>query len=287
MKALRNKKFGRPGARLAALALAAALAGWGALRAAVPDTFYTAPGEPLRLAALPFLQAGAQQAAAAAPAASQENGGGQNAALRLFGVLPVKTVRTVAAARRSVTVSGAPFGVKMFADGALIVAFSDQYTALGTENPAKEAGLRLGDRIVSAGGQPVRGNADLAAAVTAAGGQPLTICYQRGGAQHTTTLTPVADRDTGAWRAGVWVRDSSAGIGTLTFTDPQRGTFAGLGHAVSDSDTGAAFALLSGEIVPVSILGVQKGAAGAPGALKGEFSGTSVGTVRANDEAGV
>ena len=133
----------------------------------------------------------------------------------------------------------------------------------------------------------MRGNADLTAAVTAAAGQPLTIEYQRGGAQCTATLTPVADRDTGAWRAGVWVRDSSAGIGTLTFTDPEHATFAGLGHAVSDTDTGEAFALLSGEIVPVAIRAVRKGAAGSPGELKGEFSGTAMGTVRANDATGV
>lgn len=278
----KKRRFGA----LAALVLAA-LAVWGALRAAVPDMLYLEPGRPLTLASLPFLQAGAPAADAAAPAASTATGGSQNTTLRLFGVLPVKTVRTVQAARRTVLVSGAPFGVKMLADGALIVAFSDQYTALGAENPAKAAGLRLGDLIVSAGGVPVRGNADLTAAVTAAAGRPLTIEYRRGGAQCTATLTPVADRDTGAWRAGVWVRDSSAGIGTLTFTDPEHATFAGLGHAVSDTDTGEAFALLSGEIVPVAIRAVRKGAAGSPGELKGEFSGTAMGTVRANDATGV
>ena len=272
----KKRRFGA----LAALVLAA-LAAWGALRAAVPDTLYLEPGRPLTLASLSFLQAGAPAADAAAPAASTATGGSQNTTLRLFGVLPVKTVRTVQAARRTVLVSGAPFGVKMLADGALIVAFSDQYTALGAENPAKAAGLRLGDLIVSAGGVPVRGNADLTAAVTAAAGRPLAIEYRRGGAQCT------ADRDTGAWRAGVWVRDSSAGIGTLTFTDPEHATFAGLGHAVSDTDTGEAFALLSGEIVPVAIRAVRKGAAGSPGELRGEFSGTAMGTVRANDATGV
>ena len=166
----KKRRFGA----LAALVLAA-LAAWGALRAAVPDTLYLEPGRPLTLASLPFLQAGAPAADAAAPAASTATGGSKNTTLRLFGVLPVKTVRTVQAARRTVLVSGAPFGVKMLADGALIVAFSDPYTPLGAENPAKAAGLRLGDLIVSAGGVPVRGNAALTAAVTAAAGQPLTI----------------------------------------------------------------------------------------------------------------
>ena len=285
---MRKKRTLRRAAALAALLLAGGLAaGWFRLRAALPDTFTLAPGQALTVGSLPFLQAGAPSAGPAAAAGSVQADTSRNQTLRLFGVVPVKTVRTVETPRRTVTVSGAPFGVKMFSDGALVVAFSDQYTAFGTENPAKEAGLRLGDLIVSAGGRPVRSNAELSAVVTAAAGQPLPLTYLRDGVQHTTTLTPVTDRDTGAWRAGVWVRDSSAGIGTLTFTDPARGTFAGLGHAVSDSDTGAELTLLSGEIVPVSILAVQKGTAGVPGELKGEFSGVALGAVRANDTTGV
>lgn len=265
--------------------LATALLG---LRAALPDTFYIEPGGTLTLAAMPFLQAGEPSRGSTAAVSGSSETGSANQTLRLFGMLPVKTVRTVASATRTVTVSGAPFGVKMFADGALVVAFSDQLTALGTENPAKEAGLRLGDVIVSAAGQAIHGNEELSMAITSAEGDPIEVVFSRDGVQHTCTLTPVRDRDSGVWRAGVWVRDSSAGIGTLTFVDTEYGTFAGLGHAVSDSDTGADFPLLSGEIVPVTIIGVQKGAAGVPGELQGEFSGAAaLGTVSANDATGV
>lgn len=265
--------------------LATALLG---LRAALPDTFYIEPGGTLTLAAMPFLQAGEPSRGSTAAVSGSSETGSANQTLRLFGMLPVKTVRTVASATRTVTVSGAPFGVKMFADGALVVAFSDQLTALGTENPAKEAGLRLGDVIVSAAGQAIHGNEELSMAITSAEGDPIEVVFSRDGVQHTCTLIPVRDRDSGVWRAGVWVRDSSAGIGTLTFVDTEYGTFAGLGHAVSDSDTGADFPLLSGEIVPVTIIGVQKGAAGAPGELQGEFSGAAaLGTVSANDATGV
>lgn len=272
------------------LALAGALLGTAVLglRAALPDTFYVQPGSRLTLASMPFLQAGEPSRGSAAAVSGTTETGSANQTLRLFGVLPVKTVRTVASDTRTVTVSGVPFGVKMFADGALVVAFSDQLTALGSENPAKEAGLRLGDVIVSAAGQPVHGNEELSEAITAAEGAAIRIVYVRDGKQLSCTLTPVRDRDSGAWRAGVWVRDSSAGIGTLTFVDTERGTFAGLGHAVSDSDTGADFPLLSGEIVPVTIIGIRKGASGAPGELQGEFSGAAaLGTVSANDSTGV
>ena len=111
--------------------------------------------------------------------------------------------------------------------------------------------------------------------------------YRRQGQSYTTTLTPVQDAATGAYRAGVWVRDSSAGIGTMTFWDPQQATFAGLGHAISDTDTGADITLLSGEIVPVVITGCVSGTAGSPGELRGEFSSAAVGTVLANDTTGI
>lgn len=274
--------------RLLALTLCLALlAGgmWWGLAAALPDTLYTTGGA-LQIASMPWVTAQEKEEnVAAADSARQDTS--RNVTLALFGTIPIKTVRAVEVEARSVQVCGTPFGVKMFSDGVLVVAFSDQYTSLGTENPAKEAGLKLGDLIVSAGGRPVRSNDELNQAVTAAGGAPLSIVYRRGGTQYTTTLTPVRDVNTGAYRAGVWVRDSSAGIGTMTFLDPANGTFAGLGHAISDVDTGADITLLSGEIVPVTVTGCTKSAAGSPGALRGEFSADAAGTVLANDTTGV
>lgn len=272
-------------AALLAAAVLAAGAVWAA-NAALPDTFYTS-GETFRIASMPWVRTYAGQRQAVEADAAQEDTS-RNVTLSLFGLVPLKTVRTVDVQRRTVQVCGIPFGIKMFSAGALVVAFSDRYTALGTENPAKEAGLRLGDLIVSAGGRQIRSNEELGAAITEAQGKPLEITFLRDGVQHTCMLTPVADKTSGVWQAGVWVRDSSAGIGTLTFTDPLHGTFAGLGHAISDSDTGANIALLSGEIVPVVITGVVGGAAGAPGELRGEFPGGSdLGTVLDNDSTGV
>lgn len=256
-----------------------------ALRAALPDTFYTAETE-LRIASMPWVTVQQKQETVAQAGNANEDKS-RNVTLSLFGTIPLKTVRTVNVETRSVQVCGTPFGVKMFSDGALVVAFSDQYTNLGTENPAKEAGLKLGDLIVSAGGHAVRSNEELTQAITDAAGNAIPVVYQRDGVQHTTMLTPVQDSSTGAYRAGLWVRDSSAGIGTMTFLDPLNGTFAGLGHAISDTDTGADITLLSGEIVPVVITGCVSGTAGSPGELRGEFSAAAAGTVLANDSTGV
>lgn len=255
------------------------------LAAALPDTFYTADAPTaLQVASMPYLTAQKKQGSVAADSTSPDTSA--NVTLALFGVLPVKTVRAVSTPRRTVQVCGTPFGVKLFSDGALVVAFSDRYTALGSENPAKAAGLRLGDLIVSAGGREVRSNDDLTTAIQAANGRPLPVVYRRGGAQYTAELVPVKDEQ-GDYKAGVWVRDSGAGIGTMSFIDPAHGTFAGLGHSISDADTGADLTLLSGEIVPVTITGCIRGAAGSPGELRGEFSAVPAGTVLANDTAGV
>lgn len=255
------------------------------LAAALPDTFYTADAPTaLQVASMPYLTVQKKQGSVAADSASPDTSA--NVTLALFGVLPVKTVRAVSTPRRTVQVCGTPFGIKLFSDGALVVAFSDRYTALGSENPAKAAGLRLGDLIVSAGGMEVRSNDDLTTAIQAANGRPLPVVYRRGGAQYTAELVPVKDEQ-GDYKAGVWVRDSGAGIGTMSFIDPAHGTFAGLGHSISDADTGADLTLLSGEIVPVTITGCIRGAAGSPGELRGEFSVAPAGTVLANDTAGV
>ena len=254
----RHKLLRHAAAVLAAAALLAAMVLAG-LAAALPDTLYTdGPAAELEIASMPYLTVKKRQGSVAADSTTPDTSA--NVTLTLFGTLPVKTVRAVSTERRTVQVCGTPFGVKLFSDGALVVAFSDRYTVLGSENPAKAAGLRLGDLIVSANGRPVRSNEDLTAAIQAAGGAPLTVVYRRSGARHTATLTPTADEN-GHYKAGVWVRDSGAGIGTMSFVDPQRGTFAGLGHSISDADTGADLTLLSGEIVPVTITGCIRGAA--------------------------
>lgn len=272
-------------AAAAALCAVAAL-GLGVVRAQLPDTFTVSTGTEFSIESMPWLAVYRNEKQAMAAQAVEQDSTG-NATLALFGVFPVKTVRTVEQERQTVNVCGTPFGIKMFSNGALVVGFSDLYTILGAENPAKEAGLRLGDVIVSANGRAVRTNQELADVIEQAQGGQVDIIFYRGDQQKQCSLSPVED-GTGAWKAGVWVRDSSAGIGTLTFTDPVTNTFAGLGHAISDTDTGTELPLLSGEIVPVTITGYVAGAAGSPGELRGEFSGgETLGVVKQNDVTGV
>ena len=266
------------------LALAAAL-GW--LYSCLPDRVYLEPGQALYLPRFAWVEP--QRGHGSRNVASTRAVGSYQTTLTLGGWLPIKTIRAVVTERPRVTVCGTPFGVKMFSEGALIVGFSEIGQADGgTSNPAKEAGLRLGDRVICIGQTRTESNDAVKEDLDAAEGQSVEVVYIRSGEQKLTTLTPVWDGAAGQWRAGMWVRDSSAGVGTLTFADEELGVFAGLGHPISDSDTGESVALRSGEIVPCEITGCSAGTAGSPGELKGPFlSAHAIGTIRINGENGV
>ena len=284
-----NRRSGRGRrVKLAAVYLLAALAaalGW--LNACLPDRVYLEPEQALVLPRFGWVEPlrlhGSQNVV------STRTVGSYQTTLALGGWLPVKTIRTVVTTRPSVTVCGTPFGVKMFSEGALIVGFSDVDRADGgTANPAKAAGLHLGDRVVCIGETATENNDAVKAALDAAQGAEVEVIYIRGGEQLQTTLTPAWDATAGQWRAGMWVRDSSAGVGTMTFVDRQLGVFAGLGHPISDSDTGESVALRSGEIVACSIVGCTSGTIGSPGELKGKFLGThALGSIGINGPNGV
>ena len=120
--------------------------------------------------------------------------GSYQTTLTLGGWLPIKTIRAVVTERPRVTVCGTPFGVKMFSEGALIVGFSEIGQADGgTSNPAKEAGLRLGDRVICIGQTRTESNDAVKEALDAAEGQSVEVVYIRSGEQKLTTLTPVWD----------------------------------------------------------------------------------------------
>lgn len=271
----------------AAYAAAAAVAALGWLYSSLPDQIYVEPGQSVRLARFgwvtPVEQHGAQNVA------STRAVGSYNTTLAISGILPIKTVHTIVTERPSVKVCGAPFGVKMFSEGALIVGFSDiGLQNGGRANPAKEAGLRLGDRVVCINGVQTANNDAVKEALAQSDGAPVEVIYVRDGEQFMTQLTPMRDETEGQWMAGMWVRDSSAGVGTLTFVDEENGIFAGLGHSISDSDTGESIALRSGEIVPCKIVGYTAGTIGSPGELKGQFlSAHATGTIRINGDNGV
>ncbi|MEG0750953.1 MAG: SpoIVB peptidase [Oscillospiraceae bacterium] len=197
--------------------------------------------------------------------------GSYNATLYLFDLLPLKTVRVSRGEKVYLVPGGMTFGVKMFTAGVVVVGLADVRGASGSSCPAREAGIELGDVVLSVDDTKIKGNDDLCAIVEASDGRSLKVEFTRDDVRKTVYLNPICAKNGTGYKAGMWVRDSSAGVGTITYINEKSGVVAGLGHGVTDSDTGVVMPLASGEIVPVTITGVTRGQAGAAGELKGMF----------------
>ena len=136
------------------LVAAAAALGW--LWHALPEEICLEPGQTLQLPRFAWVEP--LRGRGSRNVASTRAVGSYQVTLALGGWLPVRTIRAVVTERPTVTVCGTPFGVKMFSEGALVVGFSDVNTAAGPENPAKAAGLRLGDRVIRIGSTATEDN---------------------------------------------------------------------------------------------------------------------------------
>ena len=261
--------------------------GTGTLASSLPETFTVTKGQSLTMNYPMRLDSRTDNGALAA----EKTGGGAEkyeTTLNAFGIFPIKKAEVTVAEPKYVVSCGRLFGLKMFTDGVLVVGLSDIQTDSGTENPAEKAGLREGDVILTINGKEVSTNEEVAAAVQDCGGNPLKLQIQRKNMGFEIEFTPVKSSVSDKYMGGFWVRDSSAGIGTLTFYDPDTGVFAGLGHPICDIDTGEILPLMTGEIVDASLVGVVKGVSGIPGELRGVFvENTNIGTLKTNGETGV
>lgn len=233
----------------------------------IPDTLYFSKGRNIAIKSLPAVTLDISEKTSAAVGRDSA----KNYTANFLGIIPLKDVTVVESGEKYVNVSGKPFGVKMFCDGVMVVGFSDILTDSGYKNPAKAAGLKTADIITAIDDTPVQTNEDVERIITKNGHRPLKISYIRQDKERQSYLVCAVDKNTSGYRSGMWVRDSGAGIGTMTFYDTERGYFAGLGHGIKDADTRQELRLLSGEIVPVKITGIVKSKNGSAGRLKGQF----------------
>ena len=183
---------------------------------------------------------------------------------------------------RTVIPLGKAVGIKLFADGALVVGLSEDGPC-----PARDCGLKEGDLILTMGDAKITSTEQVRQVLQDNGCEPLALTIRRGSRDLRVTAVPTQGAD-GAWQLGAWIRDSMAGIGTLTYYDPATGSYGALGHGITDTDTAQLMPLSSGSIMETSVKAVKKGEKGEPGQLKGDFTAQhDVGTVSANTTGGI
>ncbi len=181
--------------------------------------------------------------------------------------------------RKTLSVGGDTFGVRLFAEGVFVVGVANEAC------PAAKAGIQKKDMILKINNRETRTVADVVGAIESSEGKELALQLRRGETEMTLTLTPVKEGD--KYRAGIWVRDNAAGIGTITFIDPRTGAFGGLGHGICDGESGVLLPLDRGAVLETEISDVIRGEEGAPGELRGYLCSKKLGTLLKNCDCGV
>ena len=183
---------------------------------------------------------------------------------------------------------GISIGVKINNKGALVVGYSDISTHEGlSESPGKVAGIELGDIIEEVNGENIETCSDLISKVKTCRNDEMTVKILRGNSEITKKVSLI--KEDNEYKIGLWVRDSTAGIGTLTFYDKDSKTFGALGHPITDGDTNVSFNIKSGTLLRSSVLSIKKGERGNPGEIKGLFinENESIGNIEKNTKSGI
>ena len=247
MQMTRKQKYRRVLLALAALFLIlAVLLGYDAMRESLPDTMYVdenseSPFQPLTKHPLLTISEDTKEAEK-----TEFGETGETVVECSAAGIPLKKIRVIQEERPKVAVCGAPVGIYMETDGVMVIRTAEIRSSDGTVSRPSENILREGDYITKVNGQSIRSKQDLIDAVKVSNGSPVYLSLLRDGETIEVQVTPQKSQD-GTCRLGAWVRDNMQGIGTLTFVEPD-GTFAALGHGISDIDTGKMLQLNGGEL---------------------------------------
>lgn len=192
--------------------------------------------------------------------------------LSLFGLVPVKDITVNVIPARELIVCGNTVGIRLYIKGILVVGISGVLTDDGREVlPVKDTGIEPGDFIIAVNNNEVDKVTDLSRIIDESKGQEITLRFIHDNRVVESRVTPVQSAEDGKYRIGIWVRDSTAGIGTLTYIEEETGKFGALGHGITDIDTGIMMPVKNGELLRSSVYGIRKGLQGSPGELQGDF----------------
>ncbi|MGO1368799.1 MAG: SpoIVB peptidase [Senegalia sp. (in: firmicutes)] len=210
--------------------------------------------------------------------------------IKLLGLFPVKTMEVNIVNRVKLMPGGQSIGVKLKTEGVLIVALSE---IKGKDNkvyiPGKESGLKIGDSILEINDTKIKDSYHVIDLLNNIENHEVKLKVKRDNEKIIKKIMPVESKEDGTFRIGLWVRDKTAGIGTLTFYHEKTKKFAALGYGISDMDTGKLMNISGGEILEASISSIEQGTKGHPGELKGMFfeSQNLLGNIEKNTELGI
>ena len=204
--------------------------------------------------------------------------------------LPVKDVTISVLPEKTLIPGGHSVGIRMDVSGVLIVGLEEIPTKSGKINPGLKAGLQIGDSVLSVDGIAVDSAEDVQKALNGADiGKSVLVRVQRKGEQVSVYVEPVKSVEDGQWKLGIWVKEKTAGLGTVTYYDPQTGKIGALGHGITENNTGQILKVEQGQMMFSRVESVRQGSSGKPGEIQGIFyeADEPMGTLIYNSEFGI
>lgn len=209
--------------------------------------------------------------------------------IKFLGVIPLKSLEVQKIKDLELYPGGNPIGVRVNSEGVLIVGYSDIVVDnKKEESPGKTGGLEIGDIILKVNGIDMESSIDLLRTIKGCEKEEIEVYILRNGKKFTKNIHLKRENNKD-YKIGLWIRDSTAGVGTMTFYDKDTKKFGALGHPITDCDTNEPFLIKKGDLLESSIISIKRGEKGAPGELKGIFINEQMpaGTIEKNTESGI
>jgi len=216
--------------------------------------------------------------------------GTANLQLKILGLIPYKNIKINVVPKIKIIPGGQSVGVRLNTDGVLVVGTADiTDDNFKTHNLASISGIKTGDTLAKINDIKVQNASHVGEIVRASDGDKLSLSIIRNRKEFVIDVNPIKSEEDGEYRLGLWVRDKTAGVGTLSFIHPDSGKFGALGHAITDVDTGVLLSIKNGEIVRSRVVSIEQGKRGIPGEIKGVFYETNnpIGKIEKNTQLGV
>jgi len=206
-----------------------------------------------------------------------------------LGFLPLKEIKVNVIPQKKVVPGGHSIGVKLISNGLIVVGYSNLTDNKRKYSPGRQKGILIGDVLLEINNEKIKNSDHMAELIDKSQGSEIMVKLNRGQKQLTFFVKPIFNDDEEVFQIGLWVRETAAGVGTLTFYDPDKMLFGALGHIITDVDTGKPIEIKEGEIIHAKVTAIEKGERRSPGEKKGVFIRESevIGKIKANSEFGI